>query len=182
MLKNTEKNIIKKSKGFTLIELVVSLFILAVAIIGVYNSFSTIVVLTTDASSRLTASYLAQEGIEIIRNIRDNNWIQNKGWTAGLLDCEYGCEADHKTGTSSEIIPLRDYPTGGNRLKIGSDNFYNYDSTAGIETKFKRKITITPQGNNILKVSVLVIWQEKEEEGCDYGYCIEAEEYLYDWY
>lgn len=179
MLKN---NIKKKNRGFTLIELVVALFILAVAIVGIYNSFSTIVVLTVDASSRFTAAYLAQEGIEIVRNIRDNNWIQSRDWRTGLLDCEYGCEGDYKTSTSSEVIPLRDYPTGGNKLKIDSDNFYDYDSADGIETKFKRKITIIAQDNNILKVSVLVTWQEKEEEGCDFGYCTKVEEYLYDWY
>jgi len=182
MLKNIKKYKGKGNGGFTLIELVISLFILTVAIVGVYSSFSTIVVLTVDASSRLTAAYLAQEGIEIVRNIRDNNWIQGNNWNAGLLNCEYGCEADYRTGTPSEVIPLRDYPTGGNKLKINSDNFYDYDLVDATDTKFKRKITIADQGGNVLKVSVLVTWQEKEEEGCDYGYCIQAEEYLYDWY
>ena len=167
----TEKN------GFTLIELAISIFILVVAIIGIYNSFSTVLVLTAGASSRFTAAYLAQEGIEIIRNIRDNNWIQGRGWNAGLLSCGNGCEADYKTGTPSQVTSLRAYPTGGNRLKIDSDNFYSYNPTGGSEVKFRRKITITLVGADVLKVFVLVTWKEKEED-----FDFEAEEYLYDWY
>ena len=63
------------NKGFTLIELVISIFLLCFVIIGVYNAFSIIVILTSDTSDRLTATYLAQEGIEIVRNIRDTNWL-----------------------------------------------------------------------------------------------------------
>lgn len=165
-----------QNRGFTLIELVIAIFILAVAIIGVYNAYSTVVVLTAGASSRLTAAYLVQEGIEIVRNMRDNNWLQGR-WAEGLLGCEYGCEADYKTGTSSEVTPLRDYPTGGNYLKINNDNgFYSYDST-GSPTKFKRKIIITPQGADVLKIFVSVTWEEKDET-----FEIRAEEYLYNWY
>lgn len=178
------------NKGFTLIELVIAIFILVFAIIGVYNAFSTVVVLTTGASSRFTAAYLAQEGIEIVRNMRDNNWLKMEEapetiWTDGLLECEDGCEADYKTGTLPALI-LVPWTSGGNYLKINNNNgFYSYDSTGEYtETKFKRKIIITqnPATPNVFQVTVLVTWKEKEEEGCVYGYCIEAEEYLYNWY
>ena len=93
-----------KNKGFTLIELIIAILILAVATIGVYNSFSTVVIFTDGVSSRLTAAYLAQEGIEIVRNMRDNNWLDvYQGWKKGLsdtnTDCSNGCEADYRTGT-----------------------------------------------------------------------------------
>jgi prepilin-type N-terminal cleavage/methylation domain-containing protein len=175
-----------KKNGFTLIELVIAIFILVVAIIGVYNAFSIIVVMTTDSSSRFTAAYLAQDGMEIIRNIRDNNWVLDQPWKTGLTGCEAGCEADYKTGTSQEITPLREYPEGGNYLRINDNNgFYSYDETGEYATtKFKRKITIEedPMNEDTLYVSVEVTWNEKGEEGCDYGNCIEVEEKLYDWY
>lgn len=172
------------NKGFTLIELVIAIFILTVAIIGVYNSFSTVVILTAGASSRFTAAYLAQEGIEIVRNMRDNNWLKGEiDWRNGLLGCETGCEADYKTGTSRDIrFGLTAF--SDNYLKIENDDattkngFYSYDSTDPFSTtKFKRKITITPVSADVLQVSVLVTWEEKDE-----NFDIEAEEYLYDWY
>ena len=174
-----------QNRGFTLIELVISIFILVVAIVGVYNSFSTVVVLTTGASSRLTASYLAQEGIEIVRNIRDNNWLKmgeypETIWADGLLDCEYGCEADYRTGTLMDSgSGLSAFISDGNYLNINSDNgFYSYDSVGIFSpTKFKRKITIVPQGENVLRVSVLAIWGVKDET-----FGVDVEEYLYNWY
>jgi GxxExxY protein len=162
-------------KGFTLIELVIAIFILTFAVIGVYNAFSTIVVVTYGASDRFTAAYLAQEGLEIIRNIRDNNWIKINNWATGLTGCTEGCEADYNT-TGTTTSPLTPYGTEGNNLKIDGNGFYNY--TNGTPTKFKRKITIIPQGINVLKVSVSVTWETK---GQQFSFD-EAEEYLYDWY
>lgn len=173
----------KKNRGFTLIELTIAIFILVVAIVGVYNSFSTVVILTTGISSRLTATYLAQEGIEIVRNIRDNNWLNGRHWKTGLLDmntdCSSGCEAYYRTGTSMDTrFGLTAF--GDNYLNI-KNNFYSYDETGDYyPTKFKRKITIIapyPLVGDVLKVIVLVTWKEKEET-----FNFQVGEYLYNWY
>ena len=184
-----------KNKGFTIIELVIAIFILSVAIFGVYNAFSTIVVLTSGASDRLTAAYLAQEGIEIIRNIRDTNWIEmgadpDAAWHDGLSGWEQGCQADYTTGTAiinptalaswTGSEPSGSDEGGGNYLKLNTNGFYVYGT--GSDTKFKRKITITfvegPEGlPYIMKVSAKVFWSKKGEWSQ-----IEAEDNLYDWY
>ena len=65
----------KLSAGFTIIELIISISILSVAIVGIFSAFSIITILTSDSADRLTGTYLAQEGMEIVRNIRDNNWL-----------------------------------------------------------------------------------------------------------
>src|SRR3989344_317443 len=174
-----------QKNGFTLIELIIATFILVFAIVGVYNSFSTVVVLTAGSSSRFTAVYLAQEGIEIVRNIRDNNWLNGRNWKTGLSDtnkdCSSGCEADYKTGTSADTrLGLTLFGNNGNYLNIKDSVFYSYENTGVfLPTKFKRKIVITPDAINpdVLKVYVLVTWQEKDEV-----FNMEAEEYLYNWY
>lgn len=185
-----------KQKGFTIVEMVIAVFLLAIAIIGIYSAFSTIFILTSNISDRFTAVYLAQEGVEIVRNIRDNNWIdkyltESGEWTDGLLGCQNGCEADYTTGTTGSIWPsLSTWPVslGGNELKIDSYGFYNY--TSGLPTKFKRKITINQvdeSGNAsdyILKVEVQVFWKEKpnilNSVGSP-GY-VTVEEYFYNWF
>ena len=62
-------------KGFTLVETLVAITILAVAISGpLYTAYRAIVA-AENAGERLTALYLAQEGIEYVRMLRDNAYL-----------------------------------------------------------------------------------------------------------
>ena len=198
--------------GFTIIELVISIFVLSIAVVGIFTAFSIMVILTSDATDRLTAAYLAQEGMEIVRNIRDTNWLNISNgfpeakWIDGLTDastnnyvnCRNGCEADYTAANSGAM-----HAYSGAFLKINPNGFYYYDPTASSETKFKRKITITclPTGDcstdYIMMVSVQVTWKKKatilnssiSADFCNSepGFlpnnnCVEAEETLYNWY
>ena len=187
-------------KGFTIIELAISIFILSVAIVGIFSAFSVTTILTSDSADRLTGTYLAQEGMEIIRNIRDTNWLNanSSTWLDGLdlsaCSSGQGCEVDY---TESAPHPwsygTQDY------LKINSAGFYVYDSEIPSHTKFKRMISILPtvdannqQADHIVLVTVAVSWDEKatilnpsgfSADICHEGRnCIIVEETLYDWY
>ena len=115
-MKQEKANIKYKSKrGFTLLEVITAIFILTV---GTGASFA-LIQQTLLASSliefKLIASYLAQEGIEIVRNIRDTNWLQEQRntepaksspWDDGL--CGGGTcywQADYTTATFIGIPP-----------------------------------------------------------------------------
>ena len=164
-----------KDRGFTILETTVAIFILVVALVAAISAFYGIMIATSSISSRLTAAYLAQEGIEIIRNIRDTNWLSDSDWESDFADCESqnGCQVDYTTGTG-EIIPQ---PYTDSCLKIDLNNFYSYSGET--PTKFKRKITIThpEEQSHILNVSVLVEWEEKGEQ-----YNFTVEEQLYNWH
>lgn len=187
-----------EQKGFTIIELIISIFILSVAVVGIFSAFSMMNILTSDAADRLVATYLSQEGMEIIRNIRDTNWLNMDAGVSGVewasgINCTQGCEADYTTtGSGSKyVIP---YSGAGDYLNINTDGFYGY--APGVTTKFKRKITVTSvaDGNNksdyIIKVVTQVSWDEKAtilNSGnlaavCGASNCITAEGVLYDWY
>lgn len=174
-MKNQEQN--TKNKGFTMIELMVTIAVLSFGIVGVYGAFYSFVKLTSNISYRFTSAYLAQEGLEIVRNIRDNNVIAHAPWSTGLMGCSTGCQGDYKTGTSlqasqNQLLPYSD----SNFLKLNADGFYSYDQ--GTPTIFKRKIIITqPSGTDILKVNVQVFWDYSGK-----SYNISGEEYLYNWY
>lgn len=73
-----------KNKGFTLIEVLVAVFILTVAIFAIFNVIQNLSIYYKTASSRLTAAYLAQEGMELARNKRDTSLIQGLGWDSDL--------------------------------------------------------------------------------------------------
>jgi len=159
-------------KGFTLLEVLAAIFLITIGVVGTFTLVQKTITFTQVSSSRLTAAYLAQEGIEIVRNIRDSNFLKihqgvgGVSWNDGLTGCSGDCEADYND--------LALVPYAGRFLKIDA-GFYNYDS--GADTLFKRKITITPEGTDILKVLVQVQWQERGR-----SYEVIAQENLYNWW
>ena len=145
-----------------MIEVVSTIFIITVGAVGVFGLVYQTFVFTTVAPPKLTAAYLAQEGIEIVRNIRDTNWLRGLAWDTGLTICQ---PADNK---------FCDNPFPGNILRRIS-GFYSYDGGGGASI-FRRKITITPEAGNILKVIAEVTWQERTR-----NYKINVQENLYNW-
>ena len=65
-------------KGFTLLEVITAIFILTVGVGGALSLMNQTLSTASIIEQRLIASYLAQEGIEIVRNIRDTNWLQSR--------------------------------------------------------------------------------------------------------
>jgi prepilin-type N-terminal cleavage/methylation domain-containing protein len=68
-----------KKNGFTLLETLVAVTILALAIGGPMYAASRSLVAAQNSSNQLTASHLAQEGIEFVRKLRDNQFLQLRG-------------------------------------------------------------------------------------------------------
>lgn len=146
-----------------MIEMMASIAILSLGIIVIYGIFSNFIVLTNTISSRLTAIYLAKEGMEIVRNIRDDNLVNDDNWDKDLKNCDSGCQADYKTETSVESNEnkIKNY-NDNNYLNENADGFYSYD--AGTPSKFKRKITIDDSLNSVLKITVQVFWNYNEKQ------------------
>jgi len=150
-------------KGFTLLEMIIAVTVILIGLIPIMS-------LMYDSSfgvrlslSRLQAAYLAQEGLEIVRNIRDSNWLaQTSSWNNNLEVGEWEASYDQ---------PLSHYQD--RNLKINNDGFYGY---SGTPTKFKRKITISKPIDDTLQVSVEVSWQEKGK-----NYSLTVYENLYNW-
>lgn len=158
-----------------MIETIISLFLLTVGVIGTFVVLQKIIASGSLISSRLTAAYLAQEGIEIVRNFRDNYWLHDtEYWDDFFNDtsiCSSGCEIDYDDTNFSSY--------SGEYLQIDNSGFYNYDF--GNPTKFQRKITIEGNllgvGSDAVKVLVEVNWEEKSQ-----SYKILVQENLYNWW
>ncbi len=152
-------------KGFTIIELTIVVFILAVGIVGIMGLVSRIFNYTNLISSKLIAAYLSQEGIEIVRNIRDSNWIEEDTWDSGLTTGTF--EADHDDFWLS--------PWGAGRYLYFGNNLYSYDS--GIQTNFKRQIRLDKDiSGDSIEVCSSVMWQQNAR-----NYEVEACEEIYNW-
>lgn len=150
-------------RGFTLIEIMVAISVMTVGIVGVYALVPTVIRINAVNTNRFIASQLAREGIELVRNVRDENWLGQLNWSEGLTACLDGCEMDYN---DSSLLSFQ------NRfLKIDNDGFYNYET--GTATIFKRKITIISQGDG-LNIKVQISWARE-------GSPLEVEENIYDW-
>jgi len=161
-----------KNAGFTIIELIFSVMIFIIGVLGVYAVQTRIVADTTFAVDKLTASYLSQEGIEIVRNIRDTNWVRDVYWKDNLPTGAW--EVDYST-LSLENSYM------GNKLYIDdSNNLYGY-APSGQQTKFQRKISISSgtdsENNDFLAVVSTVYWENRGKT-----YNVSAQENLYNWY
>jgi len=165
------------NKGFTLLEIIIAISILSIGIVGSIGLINRTISLGFAVNKQLTAAYLAQEGMEIIHNIRHTNWIEDGvpalspvAWDAGLADGD-SCVNYNST---SLIIPC----IGAARnLYIFDDGIkLNYTHTPSSEgTVFSRYINIAhlPDGaDTYMLVKSIVEW--------DTG-SIQAEERLYDW-
>lgn len=62
-------------KGFTLVEALVAIAIVSIAIAGPMYSANRAVVAAQTATNQLVAAYLAQEGVEYVRSVRDAAYL-----------------------------------------------------------------------------------------------------------
>ena len=163
------------SRGFTLLEVLVAIFILTIGIVGVFGLINQAVSLTSATHNQLVASYLAQEGVEIVRNIRDSNFLKIRAgivadWKDGIDVpaglCGLGCKADYNSASLDPGSPLA--------FILRNGVLHSYDS--GVETPFTRKILITPDGTNKIFIEVEVAWQERGQ-----SHRVIASSELYNW-
>jgi len=75
-MKKTAQKIIRHiPTGFTLIEAMIAVTILTLSVAGPLFTANRAIVAAETARDRLTASYLAQEGIEYVREMRDDAYL-----------------------------------------------------------------------------------------------------------
>lgn len=163
MPEKLKSNNIKSQRAFTLIEVFVAVSILSIGLVGAFSVLPVMIKNQSMNSDSFLASQIANEGMEIVRNIRDNNWLVERDWRNGLTACGGGCEIDYNDA-ALQVFQNR-------ALKIDSNGFYNYES--GVNGKFTRKITIV-QAGDALDVKVEVFWNGK-------GSPFLTQENLYDW-
>ena len=61
--------------GFGLIEVTISIYILIMGLLGIMSLLHQSQKAQYANENTLVAAQLAQEGIELVRNVRDNNWL-----------------------------------------------------------------------------------------------------------
>ncbi len=79
-MKKMFKKISSSQAGFSLTEVMIGIMILTVAIVAATNLLISLIKTNETNLKHLQAYYFAVEGIEVVRNMRDTNWLLNENW------------------------------------------------------------------------------------------------------
>ena len=130
------------TKGFTLIETLIAVAVLMIAIAGPLSISSKALTTSLYARDQTTASYLAQEEMELIKNYKDNNIMNSPPWTNGIDSCigTTGSYCDlSPTGHVMTTCPASGSP--GCALNVSDNGTYTNDGTKGA-TGFSRNFRL----------------------------------------
>lgn len=107
----TERNsaVCANQRGQTLIEVITALAVIAVGLVGVLSLATSNVRNQGIGLSRLFANNLAREGVEIVRNMRDTNWLSEQPWYEGLAGSS-SCAVLNAFDEPLDFVPC---PSGG---------------------------------------------------------------------
>ncbi len=162
---NNLKKKVSPEAGFTLVEAMVALVILTTALGPILYLANSAVNSAYIIRDNMTAAGLAQEGVEVIRAIRDANWLNSRAFDSGLSDGTYRVEWN-----STSVMAL----SGNPALKI-NNGLYNYST--GTNSQYTRRIFISKVNVGELRVISWISWQLR---GGTVKHLI-AEDHLFDW-
>lgn len=149
------KHIQKKERGFTLLEVLVAMLLLSIVITAGMTAISSGLRTTFAARDQVTAFYLAQEAVEIVKNNRDTNSLNpdlDSDWMEGFRECVgTTCAVD---AVSGEIDPC----SGNACVLKRDDNGEGVYGTFGDETEFSRTVSVEQIESDEIVVEVQVVW------------------------
>lgn len=164
----------KSNKGFTLIETLVAISIFTVSIVAMVSLTAQGVSQTTYAKNKLTASMLAQEGVEMVRNIRDTEVLSNTtGWddfkSKVVGSCTVACDINSKT------LDIADAGTPLDRDNEG----YFVPFSGYTPTIFSRNISVNKTNGSDDEVEIIstVSWTQSGTNRS-----VSVSEHLFNWF
>ncbi len=179
---------IKKTNGFTIIEVLVALALFSIALLTMFLVLSSGITNLDFAKRKITATFLAQEGIEYMRNTRDNFMFfssidSSKTWADFITkldaaNCTAGVGCGFNDVNGDFFVCTKDTHScelgvfGGKYGYIFTNtNYFNNDSG------FSRVITVEDLGEDEMKVTSTVYWQQNSGPQS-----VSFSEHLFNWY
>lgn len=167
-------NRLKFKPGFSLMEILVVLFIVSTSLLSIVSLIIQNIQVQSINKNNLIASSLAQEGIELTRQVRDLNWRDSKDFDFSLTDGSY--RLDYRTPVAASFSD-----TSKTKLYL-KDGFYIHDGgaeTGLTPTIFSRQIMIKKldtYSGKPLQVRSIVSWVDH-----NHPYNYELQTLLFDW-
>jgi Tfp pilus assembly protein PilV len=174
MLKNKFTNYNKdRSGGFTLLGVLFSAFLAILVIAAIASLFAQSYSSSRSSKNRFIAVGLAKEGIELVRNIRDGNWLYYtpvadgtpvtsmkwRGEAGNTFSCSLDsnnvksclkslCDGDYTIDAlATDLVLEHQNPTAAEKILKLSTEGYNHSS--GSDSIFSRWITISTDTSGV---------------------------------
>lgn len=139
----------KNNYGFTLAETIIAIAVIALVITTTYSLSQSSLRIGRNSMNQFIAYHLAEEGLEVVRNLRDSNWLKNTHWRLGLEDGQYEIISG-ENGAPQTLQKLSGDLSAQNVILSESE-------------KFKRIITINSDGES-MRVESIIKYGPKEKE------------------
>ncbi len=170
----------KRVRGFTLIETLIAVLLLATAIVGPLTIASKGLSAALIARDQMVAFYLAQDAVEYVHFVRDSNKLADNPWLTNLDACTgaNGCILDTTLGTVSAC-------SGACSLinKYSPSNgvaYFSYTLGAVTPQQFRRTVTLAAPATAEATEKVLtVVVSWRAQSGVTRS--ISVRENIFDW-
>lgn len=160
------------NSGFTIVETLVAVAILSLSVLATFGAVSNALQNSGLSKDRIVAFYLVQEGMEFVRNKRDENILNNIGgnsrsWLYEMSStntdpCYFGntCTLDSNASSVNFVKCSGGYGTCPNLNVDPNSGAYGYDSS-WTPSNFKREIQFTSINSDEVRVSIKISWTNR---------------------
>jgi hypothetical protein len=136
--------------GSILIEAIVGLMLIIVSFGGIISLVSRGLQLNVEAKNKFIATYLATEGIEIVKASLDTNWI---GVKPGMWELDYTCKEMGKVPCANK----KGFQNSRSSRKLQKSPSGVYSYGTGEETPYMRSVIINADLSSVT-VNSIVQW------------------------
>ncbi|MBI4132433.1 MAG: type II secretion system protein [Candidatus Sungbacteria bacterium] len=165
--------------GFTLLETIVALALIVSALIGPFTLATRGIFGAKFSKSKIVALNLAQEGIELVRAMRENNVLAGANWRGLFGPCASGCTRLQDGSYQPDVY----YAASGATPPINTGAAMLFDAAAGLysqasggATPYTRVVSLTTPAADQMQVVSLLTWTES-----GIARQVRLEETLYNW-
>lgn len=122
-------------RGFSLVEAIISITILLVGVMAMVSLGIAMISQARFSNAQVVASQLAREGVEVVRSLRDSNWLEAEDgggtvWNDGLvLGTDYSAMLEWDPGLNSWTVDFDAIDFGNCVTSFDCTRMYSNTST-----------------------------------------------------